>query len=60
VGIKACEKGVNDIHDGVELNGSANHELFDFANGLCGIESFGANINAIHDGVTSKESVRIF
>jgi hypothetical protein len=42
------------------LDSSADHQFFDFANRLCWVESFGAYVNAIHDGVASEESVGIF
>src|SRR3569832_674665 len=36
------------------------HELADFVDGLSGIESLGADLDAIHDGVTAKQAVRPF
>lgn len=40
-------------------NGPSNHELLYLANRLCGVKTFGANIDAVHDGVAPKESIRV-
>ena len=42
------------------LNGPTNHQLFDLANGLCGVQALGAHVHTVHDGVTAKESIGIF
>jgi hypothetical protein len=39
---------------------SADHQLFNLADGFGRIKPLGADIHAVHDGVTAKEPVRIF
>jgi hypothetical protein len=41
------------------LDSPPNHELFDFPNGLGWVEPLRTDIDAIHDGVASKEAVGI-
>src|SRR4051812_46291214 len=42
------------------LDRSLDQQILDMADGSRWIESFWADVNAIHDGVTTEQSVRIF
>jgi hypothetical protein len=42
------------------LDCSTNHEFFDFAYGFGGVQAFGADVHAVHDGVAAEEAIRIF
>jgi hypothetical protein len=42
------------------LNGTHHHHLFDFADGFGGVQTLGAHIDAIHDGVAAEQAVRVF
>ena len=44
----------------VILNPSLHHHLFDFRDGLCGVQTLRAGIRAIHDRVATIKSERIF
>lgn len=44
----------------LESDGSADHQLFDLADGLGRVKPLGADIHTVHDGVTAKEPVGIF
>jgi len=42
------------------LNGAANHQFFDLANGLGGVQTLGAHIDTVHDGVATEKTVGVF
>ena len=43
-----------------KLNGASNHELFDLADGLGGVQTLRAHVHAIHDGVAAEQAVWVF
>ena len=44
----------------VHLNRAAHHQLFDLANRLGGVQTLGADINTVHDGVATEQAVGVF
>jgi hypothetical protein len=44
----------------VHLNRATHHQLFDLANGFGGVQTLGAYIDTVHDGVATEQAVRVF
>ena len=44
----------------LSLDGAAHHHLFDFTDGLGGVQTLGADIDTVHDGVAAEQAVRVF
>jgi len=42
------------------LDGAANHHFFDLADGLGGVQTLGAHVDAVHDGVATEQTVWVF
>src|SRR5690554_985886 len=42
------------------LNSTANQQFLDLADGACRVQTLGTDINAVHDGVATEQSIRVF